>query len=91
MGEPTTTDIMDAIAALRTHVDARIDRVEARIDRVEARIDRVEAQITQFERAVQVDFRAQGERIARVEGHLEAQSAILQVAIASRISRKPAA
>lgn len=31
------------------------------------------------------------ERLARVEGRLEEQSGILQIAIASRIGRKPAA
>ena len=44
-----------------------------------------------FERAMMAEFRMLGERIARVEGRIEEQSKFLQLALATRQSRKPAA
>ncbi|MEI6985728.1 MAG: hypothetical protein WCK65_06335 [Rhodospirillaceae bacterium] len=53
--------------------------------------DEVLKRLDAFERSMMAEFRALGERIARVEGRVEEQSKILQVALAGRQSRKTAA
>ncbi|MCW2248467.1 hypothetical protein M2352_004127 [Azospirillum fermentarium] len=49
------------------------------------------AEVTAEFKAIHAEFRHLGERVARVEGRLEEQSKVLQVALAGRLPRKPAA
>lgn len=42
-------------------------------------------------RSLQMEQKTLGERVARVEGRIEEQSNMLQIALAGRVSRKPAA
>ena len=55
------------------------------------RDDEILRRLDAFERAMMVEFRALGERVARLEGRVEEQSKTLQVALAGRQTRKTAA
>ena len=55
------------------------------------RDDEILRRLDVFERAMMVEFRALGERVARLEGRVEEQSKTLQVALAGRQTRKTAA
>ena len=48
------------------------------------RDDEILRRLDVFERAMMVEFRALGERVARLEGRVEEQSKTLQVALAGR-------
>lgn len=53
--------------------------------------DAVLARLDALEKLIIGEFRSLGERVARLEGRVEEQSKIMQVALAGRQSRKPAA
>lgn len=53
--------------------------------------DEILKRLDAFEKAMMAEFRTMGERIARVEGRIEEQSKFLQLALAGRQTRKPAA
>ena len=55
------------------------------------RDDEILRRLDVFERAMMVEFRALGERVARLEGRVEEQSKTLQVALSGRQTRKTAA
>lgn len=82
-----TTDILNAIGALKSHIDQRFEAMEQRLDAMDQRFDTMERRFDRMQESMMV----QGERISRMEGRLDEQSRILAALIPTRIAAVPPA
>lgn len=83
MGEdlkPLLLKVLEGVDAIAQRQKALEASMVAGFERVDVKFERVQSAINGL-----------SERVARVEGRIEEQSKILQLAVAGRISRNPAA
>lgn len=88
-------DKSDQILAAIAAIAVKVDRLETKVDHLETKVDRLESDVADLKSGQTEILREQRrttEAVARLEGRVQEQSSILQVALASRVSRsKPAA
>lgn len=79
------------IDEVRAEMKADVARVDTRLDKVEKRLDDVYAELKDGIGRVYRRQETEITEIAEIRGRVTEQSNFLQLALASRISRKPAA
>jgi outer membrane murein-binding lipoprotein Lpp len=55
---------VDRLETKVDHLEAKVDRLETKVDHLEAKVDEIDAKLT----AVQLEQKAEAERISRLEG-----------------------